>query len=243
MQIEPNNIYCGDCYKLIKEIPDKSIDCIYTDIPYLMINGKNLKSYSKLSDSVSKKIANLNEISSGIDLSILDEFKRVMKKVNIYIWCSKLQILDILTYFKDYNFEILVWCKTNPQPAVNGIWLPDVEYCLYFRESGVPLNQDFYVKSKYYISSINTQDKKLFDHPTIKPLELVERHLKHTTQPNDIVLDPFLGSGTTAVACKALGRKYIGFELNKDYYKIAVDRLNNTTQQEKRAGVIKTSLF
>lgn len=85
MQIEPNNIYCGDCYELIKAIPDKSIDCIYTDIPYLMINGENPKSYSKLADSISKKIVSLNGISSGIDLSILDEFKRIMKKVNIYM--------------------------------------------------------------------------------------------------------------------------------------------------------------
>ena len=62
-------------------------------------------------------------------------------------------------------------------------------------------------------------------HNTIKPLELVERHILNSTQENDIVLDPFLGSGTTALACKHLNRKYIGFELKKEWYEISNNRL------------------
>lgn len=94
-------------------------------------------------------------------------------------------------------------------------------------KGGVTLNDGFELKSKFYISSINMKDKDKFWHPTIKPLSLVERHLLHATQPNDLVLDCFLGSGTTAVACKNTGRKYLGFEINKKYFKIAQDRLNN----------------
>jgi site-specific DNA-methyltransferase (adenine-specific) len=67
----------------------------------------------------------------------------------------------------------------------------------------------------------------LFEHPTIKPVELVERHLKHATQPNDIVLDCFCGSGTTCVAAKDIDRQFIGFEINQKWHKIAVDRINN----------------
>ena len=63
-------------------------------------------------------------------------------------------------------------------------------------------------------------------HPTIKPLELVKRHILHSTQPNDIVLDCFCGSGTTCVAAKETGRRFIGMEIDPEYHKIAVDRLN-----------------
>jgi DNA modification methylase len=112
--------------------------------------------------------------------------------------------------------------------------LSDLEYCLYFRGKGVRLNDGYELKSKYHIEPTNKSDKDLYDHPTIKPLELVKRHLLHATQENDIVLDTFLGSGTTAVACVETNRRYIGFEINPEYYQIAVDRLNGLSQQEKR---------
>jgi len=123
-------------------------------------------------------------------------------------------------------FEILTWNKTNPTPMTNNTFLPDIEYCLYFREKGVRLNNGYEFKSKWYIAPINIKDKALYDHPTIKPIDLVKRHLQHTTKENDIVLDCFLGSGTTAVACKELNRRYIGIEIDKQYYDIAVNRLN-----------------
>ena len=69
-------------------------------------------------------------------------------------------------------------------------------------------------------------DKKLYNHPTIKPLELVKRHLLHSSNENDIVLDCFCGSGTTCVAAKETGTRYIGTEIDPTYYKIAVNRLN-----------------
>lgn len=181
------------------------------------------------------KSIDIGHLSDGIDYAIFDEFKRVMKKVNLFIWCSKLQLIDILNYWgKDNNYEVLVWVKTNPTPQTNNVWLPDIEYCLYFREKGVKLNDGYDIKSKWYQAPINKADKDLYDHPTIKPLDLVKKHLLHTTQENDIVLDTFIGSGTTAVACKELKRNYIGFELDETYYKIAVDRINGVSQQEVR---------
>jgi len=229
-----NTIYLGDAYELIKQIPNKSIDCIYTDIPYLIVSGGG--GHSELSQRIVKnKSIDIGHLSDGIDYAIFDEFKRVMKKVNLFIWCSKLQLIDILNYWgKDNNYEVLVWVKTNPTPQTNNVWLPDIEYCLYFREKGVKLNDGYDIKSKWYQAPINKADKDLYDHPTIKPLDLVKKHLLHTTQENDIVLDTFIGSGTTAVACKELKRNYIGFELDETYYKIAVDRINGVSQQEVR---------
>ena len=234
-------IICGDAYELIKEIADKSIDLVYTDVPYLYKNGGG--GNSEISKRIIAKNQSIKDISNGIDYSILDEFKRVLKKLNLFIWCSKMQIIDILNYFADYNFEILVWCKTNPQPTTNNVWLPDVEYCLYFREKGVKLNDGYDLKSKWYLGAINQRDKKLYNHPTIKPLDLVERHIKETTQVGGVVLDAFLGSGTTAVACKELERNFIGFEINKAYYEIAIDRLKGVNQIEKQAKIEQLKLF
>jgi len=255
-----NTIQLGDCYELIKNIPDKSIDLVYVDIPYLFHQGgsgdselgertakkrlqlmgadeKYINNFStkkealRIAKNAMSKNLQLTNIEDGIDYSIFDELCRVLKHIYIYIWCSKLQINDIMNYFinKGCNFEILVWCKTNPTPTTNNSWLPDIEYCLMFRENGTKLNQDYDLKHKWYVSSANVSDKDLFKHPTIKPLDFVKKHILHSTQPNDIVLDCFCGSGTTCLACKETGRRYIGIEIDKSYYKIACDRLNGIT--------------
>lgn len=226
-----NTIQLGDCYELIKKIPDKSIDLVYIDIPYQITNmdagGGMLKNEKR------KKLYHkeLDSIVHGIDYSIFDELCRVMKNIYIYVWCSKEQFLDILKYFENKNtvFDLLVWCKTNPTPFTKNTWLPNLEYCFCIREKGTGLNDGYELKSKYYIAQTNTSDKDLFKHPTIKPLELVKRHILHSTQENDIVLDCFCGSGTTCLAAKETGRRYIGIEIDKEYHKIAVDRLNGIT--------------
>ena len=144
------------------------------------------------------------------------------------MWCSKEQILDIMNFFVKYGcmYEILTWNKSNPTPMTNNTFLPDIEYCLYFRETGVRLNDGYELKSKWYESPINKKDKDKYKHPTIKPLELVKRHILHTTQKDDIILDCFSGSGTTCVAAKELNRRFIGIEIDPGYYKISLDRLN-----------------
>ena len=228
-RFETDHIYCEDSYKAIKDIPDKSIDCIYTDIPYLYVNGG--QGHSEMCVRTARKKEELKDISKGIDYAILNDFVRIMKKINIYIWCSKMQLLDIMNYFNNLkcNIDLLVWCKDNPTPQTNNVWLPDLEYCIYARENGVKLNDGYELKSKWYASPINKKDKDKFEHPTIKPLALVKRHILHTTQPNDIVADFFMGSGTTCVASKDTGRHYIGFEIEPKWFKIAQDRLNCTT--------------
>jgi DNA modification methylase len=231
-----DEIYNEDSYQAIKDIPDKSIDCIYVDVPYLYNQGGF--GNSDLGKRQQKKRLELrdNGLENGINFSIFDEFVRIMKRNNIFIWCSKLQLNDIMNYFipKVANYELMVWCKSNPSPTTNNTWLPDVEYCLYFRDKGVELNDGYELKSKWFVSPINKEDKDLYDHPTIKPLELVKRHLLHVTQPNDIVADFFLGSGTTCVAAKELGRRYLGFENNEDYFQIAKDRLMGINQIERK---------
>jgi site-specific DNA-methyltransferase (adenine-specific) len=223
--LELNKIHLGDSYELIKQIPDKSIDLIYTDIPYeLRNNGAG--------GFMEKRVVNMREkqligLDKGINYEIYKDFVRVMKDINIFIWLNKYQIEETLRFFSQYDttFELLTWNKINPIPMTSNVWLSDIEYCLYFRSRGVKLNDGYELKSKWHTSPINMDDKNEFGHPTIKPLELVKRHILHTSKPNDIVLDPFMGSGTTAVASKELGRQYVGMEIEPKWHKIAEDRI------------------
>ena len=221
-----NTIQLGDCYELIKNIPNNSIDLIVTDPPY------ELETEGSKENSISKTFANCNNqikgISEGINLDILKEYMRIMKKPNIYIWCNKKQILEYLKFFVEKHkcsFEIMTWCKTNPTPLCGGNYLIDKEFCLYFRK-GIKLNTKFETAFTYWISQKNKSDKDDFCHPTIKPLNIIKMLVENSSNENDLVLDTFAGSGTTCVACKETGRRFIGMEIDKEYHKIAVDRLN-----------------
>lgn len=238
-RFEIDNIYNEDCYQAIKDIPDKSIDLVYIDPPYDFMTKHQSNNYSragafgKLGRTYHSELEN-SSIIKGIDVKkILDELCRIMKKVYIYIWCNKDQIYQYLDYFKDYNMELLTWHKTNPIPTCNDKYLSDTEYLILAREKGCKIYGTYETKSKYYISECNVADKKEYEHPTIKPLEFVKNHIINSTQPGDVVLDCFMGSGTTAVACKELNRHFLGFELNPTYWQIAIDRVNGITQQDR----------
>lgn len=232
--MELNQIYLGDAYELIKDIPDKSIDLIVTDPPY-DIQGIHragiMKSRNK--GNFSREIEE-NGLDKGMDFAILDEFIRVLKKINVYIWCNKSMILPLLKYFveeKQCNYEIIIWAKENPIPFCGTHYLVDKEYCLYFWEQGATIDIPFDRARTVYLSKNNIEDKKDYGHPTIKPLEIIETLIANSSQRGGVILDPFLGSGTTALAAKHLERNYIGFEINETYYKIAEDRLKGINQK------------
>lgn len=109
---------------------------------------------------------------------------------------------------------------------MNNTYANDTEYCIMAREKGCKLYGDYDSKKKYWITSTNKQDKDTYNHPTIKPLNIIKTLITNSTKENDIVLDCFCGSGTTCVAAKETGRRFIGMEIDPEYHKIAVDRLN-----------------
>ncbi len=243
-EMEIDYIKCGDCLELMKKLPDKSVDLVVTDPPYLVetsgagffgkksdeycMNYKGRKAYTYGGERyVMKEISDMN---NGFSEEILDELCRVMKKINIYIWCSQKQLLSLITYFtnKKCNWNLLTWHKTNPIPACGNKYLNDTEYCLFFREKGVKVLGDFKTKFTYYITPLNQKDKKLYKHPTIKPVDIIKNLIINSSQEGDVVLDPFVGSGTTCVAALNLDRHYIGFELNEEYFNIALERITSS---------------
>ncbi len=220
----------GDAYKLIKEIPDKSIDLLYTDPPYLHGTG-GAGGDSELALSIKKYLRDdISHINKGFDKEILETLcdSKFKNGIRAFIWCSNLQVPLLINFFQERkcSFQILVWGKTNPIPTTNGTWLSDLEYCIYASEPGAfKLNDGYDLKSKWYVSKINQNDKKKFLHPTIKPLNLVRRHLLHASNKGELVFDPFLGSGTTAIACANTDRNFLGFEIEEDYFRIIEDRV------------------
>lgn len=151
-----------------------------------------------------------------------------MKKINIYLWCSQKQIPLYLDYFvkeKGCNWNLITWHKTKPIPACGNKYITDTEYCLFFREKGVRIYGDTSTKGTYFITPLNTSEKNLWNHPTIKPTPFFQKHIINSSLKGDTVLDPFMGSGTTAIACIKEKRNFIGFELNKEYYDKACKRI------------------
>lgn len=222
--MELNKIYNMDCLEGMRQLPDNCVDLVVTDPPYV-IETSGAGIYKQADKQYVKE---LNNMKDGFSTQVLDELCRIMKKINIYFFCSQKQIIPLLDYFvkgKKCNWNLLTWHKTNPVPACGNKYLTDTEYILFFREKGVKIYGEFKTKFTYYITPLNQSDKKKYGHPTIKPINIVTNLIVNSSLENGIVFDPFMGSGTTAVAAKECGRNFIGYELDSDYYEICNKRL------------------
>lgn len=224
-------LICGNCYDELKNIPDNSVDLVVTDPPYEIVglHGAGIIKNRPYLRQMMK-----SDLGSGINIDLLDELSRIMKHIYIYIWCNKEQIYDYLTYFvkeKGCNFEMFIWNKTNVPPFTNGHYLKDKEYCLLFWEQGCKIQGTYETMATVYRTTINSKDKMYYKHPTIKPLNIIENFVKNSSREGDTVLDCFMGSGTTGVACRNLNRDFIGIEINPEYYEIRKNRIENQVQQ------------
>ena len=218
-------LYNGDCLEVMKSIPDKSIDLVVIDPPYEIktMNGGWTIGKRKYKDEVSVMI-------DGFSEEILNLLCTKMKKINIYIYCSKLQLPKLLNYFisKKCNYEILTYHKTNPTPLCGNTYLPDTEYVVFAREKGVKIYGEYKTKFKYYTDKVNKKDKKLYKHPTCKPIPFLQNHIINSSNEDDIILDCFMGSGSTGVAALNTNRKFIGIELDENYFNIAKERIEES---------------
>lgn len=222
-------LYLGDAYELIKQFDNKSIDLIVCDPPYDIqgIHGSGIMK-SRNKGNFSREIEESN-LDKGYNMSILDEFIRVLKHINIYVWCNKSQIYDYLTYFvkeRKCNWEMIVWRKENAIPFCGTHYLVDKEYCLYFWEQGADVFIPFERAHTLYTSKTNVLDKAEWLHPCCKPVSILTNFILNSSLEGGVVLDPFAGSCSTGVACKNTNRNFIGFEINEKWYQIGCDRLN-----------------
>lgn len=229
--IVKNKIICGDCLDVMKQLPDNCIDLILTDPPY-ELNLHGGKGMGTFAERKLIKLNHINFISNGFNYEkIFNEFIRIMKKVNIYIFCSNAQISKIMTWFEERNYlvTLLVWHKTNAVPLVNKKYHSNAEFIICIREKGATFN-NLSVKDATKVFTFPYPNNKYRFHPTQKPLELIEILIKRKSNINDIVLDCFSGSGTTAIACKKLNRNFICIEKNQYFYDKSIQWLNEPEQ-------------
>ena len=208
-----------DCLKGMKELKDNSIDLVLTDIPYDGVNRESngLRNLDKGKADVIT--FNLREM--------LSELYRVCKG-SFYLFCGLGQISDIHNFFteKGLSTRLIIWEKKNPSP-MNGeyTWLSGIEPCVYAKKSGATYNY------KCRNTVLRYPIAEPTGHPTPKPVNLMRELLLASSNPQDIVLEPFMGGGTTVVACIKEKRHYIGFELDKTYFDIAQKRIQIEQQQ------------
>lgn len=244
--LEPNNIYLGDCFELIKDVPDRSIDLVVTDPPYLHTKGRGInkktgKAYADghsafaKSDLFSTKGFMMSEMSQFGDEEIdkiLTEFVRVLKKPNMYIFCNETQVPRYAIWAENNGlmFSILVWEK--PLSIINrNRFSQNVEFIVRIYDYGTALNRIEFNTIYNRVRKVPLVPPTEKVHPTQKPLSLVESYIMLSSQPNDIILDAFAGSGTTCVAAIKQGRRYIGMEKSPKYHKIACERVRIVKSQ------------
>ena len=214
----------ADCMDLMSTMEGGCIDLIVTDPPYLFdsLTGGGISTKREYFQS-------LKPLDNGMSDEQLDECLRILKKPNLYLWGNWKQIIAYLNYFEDKQVftNLLCWHKSNPPPLCANKYLNDTEYCLFVRGKGVKLYGGYHEHNTYWVSQYNKEDKDKYQHPTIKPLPIIQQMVENSSLPGDTVFDPFLGSGTTAVACKLTNRNFIGCEIDEKYIPIIEQRLRD----------------
>ena len=246
-----NKIINGDSLKELKKIPDESFDLIFSDPPYnLQLRNQLIRPDRSKVDAVNDKWDQFENFKVYDDFTMnwLSECRRILKK-NGSIWVigSYHNIFRVGTKIQDLGFWILndvIWNKNNPMPNFRGtrftnahetlIWASKDKNSKYtFNYQSLKcLNDDLQMRSTWNLPICNgnerLKEKGKKVHSTQKPESLLHRILLASTNKNDLILDPFLGSGTTAVVAKKLGRIFYGIEKDKKYFNAANKRLKNT---------------
>jgi len=227
-------LMCGNSFdinQINQLINNNKIDMMFTDPPYDMQMG-GLGCFKESTKNMKKRTNDIIEF----DVNKLSHFVN-LDIGTFYICTSKNGIKDYLKIFDEFNFNILVWCKSNPTPWSNNTFLPDIEYILYFADSKKRIwnnslkPTDIY--KKYYISKKEEGREGEGDlHPTMKPLDLISNRIQISSKENGIVLDLFGGSGSTLIACEQLNRKCYIMELDPAYCDVIINRYNKFKKDE-----------
>lgn len=226
----------GDCLEEIKKISDNSIDLILIDPPYLISRDSN---FTKISENTSPDMATKYNISIDFgdwDKSELDwetlffEYNRILKKggslIIFYdVWKSS-ELKEVADKFKFKQSRVCAWIKTNPVPINSKVnYLSNAtEYFFTFVKGGKPTFNSEYDNGFYHYPICHGKER--YKHPTQKPLSLISELVKKHSNPGDLVLDSFAGTGTTGHACRILNRNFILIEKDFDYFQIIKERLN-----------------
>lgn len=228
MSLPVNKILQGDCRKVMKDFPDCIFDAVITDPPYTLgdtdseeLEFKDRESFNKISSS---------EWDQDFEpTSFLPQAKRVMRdNGNIFIYTSHRRFGDYYEWLNEHYDRVFfgVWHKTNPSPQVRkSSFLSACELWIQAYNKGHKWNFLEQGEMHNIIEAPICMGEERYEHTAQKPVRAVEKLIKVSTDKDDLVLDPFAGTGTTCVAARNLGRKFIGIEINQRYCEISRKRL------------------
>lgn len=225
-----DEIYCMDCLEGLSKIESRTVSLVIAEPPYELQQHNGASAFGRANRDYHQGI---DHLQTGISDLVLYEMLRVCKHPNMYVFCSKDQLPQLFNFAlqNKLSYDLLTWHKTNPVPTCNNKYLSDTEYIMFMRK-GANLYGTYESKRKYFVTPTNTEDKKAWGRPTPKPVNIIRTLIENSTQEGDLVLDPFMGSGTTAIAAIRSNRHYIGFELSEEYHKICQKRISVEAQQQ-----------
>jgi len=236
--VNVNDFLTGDCLEKMGEIPDDSIDCIVTSPPY---NKKGLSRQQKTSNQIWQKYKidyssyddNMpeSEYKSWM-INIINEMVRVIKPNGSIFFNHKPRRhknrTHLPTEFIDKTdakiYQVIIWNRKNSPNIRNDILVPCVEY-VYWLTKGKPKVYRNQVDPQYKTEVWNITPQRQRNHPAPFPPQLVENCINLATAEGDLVLDPFMGSGTVAMAANKLNRNWIGIEIDAKYIELCKERM------------------
>lgn len=232
--IEEKNykLYLGNAYTVIDELIKENVKVnhIITDPPYNISHENNFNTLKCPRQGV-----DFGEWDKSFDLfSWISKYEKILdKNGSMIIFCSYRYISFIIKTMEESNLEVkdvLVWKKSNPMPRnIERRYVQDMEFAIWGVKKGAKwvFNKDKekpYMRSMFETSTVSGNERTI--HPTQKSLHLMQDIIKIHTNRDDVIIDPFMGSGTTGLACLNLNRKFIGIELDKNYFNLSAERLN-----------------
>ena len=204
----------ADCMNIMPSMKNDEVNCTLTDIPYGVVNRED------------NGLRNLNKGKADIETFVLTDFLEEVTRVTqdvVIIFCAREQVSDICKYFATKKGTVRqgVWHKSNPMPS-NGkyVYLSGIENFIWFRKPKGTFNA--YCKNPVLKHPIGSS--KL--HPTEKNHELLKELILDNTNAGQTIFDPCMGSGSTGLIARELERKFIGIELDENYFNIAKERIN-----------------
>lgn len=237
-------LYSGDCYDIIPPMSDGSIDLVITDPPYNfngqvhgggMFSAKNKEKYGRKREvAMLKELETLDSVKF-VPSVFLDLIKPKLKKFYGYFFCNKTLVAEYIGWANKnrFSYDILTLEKRNPIPAHSTHHVSSLEYIILVRDKGTYFQGSGLSPDDYKKTFLTNCQKRM--HPAEKPVEFLERFVRTSCPEGGVVFDPFMGSGSTGIACLNNKRNFIGIEKNEGYFNLASERIK--ARQDEINGV------
>lgn len=216
----------GDCMEELEKLDDCSIDCVITDPPY----GTNDKYGKQIKRGNVHTSFNVLEWDKELPTDFLKHIYRVMKNDSWgFIFVDKKEITTVWNELEKYNLSprnTFYWIKNNKAPTLRKNFKSSVEVAIVFTKGRTTIKWKGGANQNNFIVLPFVSGKEKVNHPTQKPIKLISYFIEMVTNKGDVILDPYMGSGTSCVAAKLMERNYIGMEISDEYFKLAEKRLD-----------------